>query len=135
MQSFATIFSKTVGDAMSPPPPVVTEDTSCGEAVARMADSKSSALFARAESGKIIGILTETDVARRVAFCVELASPLRNFMSSPVQSVKPDDMLYQVNGIMRRRNFSHPPVVRKKQVVGVLRIRSALAIASAVVVD
>lgn len=100
-----------------------------------MADSKSSALFARAESGKIIGTLIEVDIARRVAFCVELASPLRNFMSSPVQSVKPDDMLYQAIGIMRRRNFSHLPVVKKNQVVGVLRFRSPLANALAVVVD
>ena len=36
---------------------------------------------------------------------------------------------------MRRRNFSHLAVVRKKQVVGVLRFQSALAIASAEVVD
>lgn len=135
MQSFATIFSKTVGDAMSPPPPVVTEDTSCAEAVAKMTDSKSSSLFVKAKSGKIIGILTEVDVARRVAFRAESATPVQHFMSSPVQSVKPDDMLYQAIGIMRRRNFSHLPVVRKKQVVGVLRFRSALAIASAVVVD
>ena len=135
MQSFATIFSKTVGDAMSSPPPVVTEDTSCAEAVAKMADSKSSSLFVRAKSGNIIGILTEVDVARRVAIRAESASPVQHFMSSPVQSVKPDDMLYQAIGIMGRRNFSHLPVVRNKQVVDVLRFQSALAIASAEVVD
>ena len=56
-------------------------------------------------------------------------------MSSPVESGKPDDMLYQAIGIMRRKNFSHLPVVKKNQVVGVLRFRSALAIASAIVVD
>ena len=135
MRSFAQIFARTVRETMSPPPPVVKEDSSCLDAVAKMTHGNTSCVIVQDSSGGLKGILTEVDVARRIAFRIDPDSPVSDVMTSSIVTINPDDMLYRAVGIMRHKHLRHLPVVENSKVVGILRFREALAVASSVVVD
>jgi acetoin utilization protein AcuB len=111
---------------------VGTED-SCREALTRMRELKLRHLPVMDVSGKVAGMLTDRDlrhhlfdpaVMRRIGVTpvdalLESVS-VREIMSAPVVSVKPEEELETAVGLMRKRKVGSLAVVEDGQVVGIL---------------
>jgi acetoin utilization protein AcuB len=111
---------------------VGTED-SCREALTRMRELKLRHLPVMDLRGKVAGMLTDRDlrhylfdpaVMRRIGMTpvdalLESVS-VREIMSAPVVSVKPEEEMETAVGLMRKRKVGSLLVVENGQVVGIL---------------
>lgn len=109
--SATTLFSGRVAPAMQPVPPIVSPDTPVAEACRRMAEAKQTSVLVADDAGCVVGILTEQDVVRRVAFRLDPTAPVRAAMTAPVLHAAPDEYLYRAVGLMRTRGLRHLPVL------------------------
>lgn len=122
------IFRSLVSDAMSPPPLALAPGTACGAAVARMAALAAPCAAVTDASGRPIGLLTDQDVARRIAFQVPAGAPVEAVMTRSVPSVQASDRLYHAVARMRRLRLRHLVVTdRDGRAVGMLDLDAALA--------
>jgi len=121
---------------MAPPPAVVPEGGPVRAAVAGMSAAGTSAAVVLDEAGRLVGILTEQDVTRRIAGQDVLDQPIAVLMSRPVATVAVDQPLYEAIGFMRRRGLRHMPVVGEGgALAGMLYLDHALAAANAGLVE
>ena len=136
MGSQTTIFSKLVRDFMRASPLGVSPGVSCAEIVARMSEGELSSVIVTGEDGGVLGIVTERDITRRVAFKTSADIAVSQVMTAPVLTADSDDYLYYAIARMRRHNLRHMPVVDGSgALVGMLNLHDALASASAQFVD
>jgi signal-transduction protein with cAMP-binding, CBS, and nucleotidyltransferase domain len=126
------LFTDRVAAAMRRDPPLVPLATPVAEAVAAMAAAAESCVVAVDAQGRAVGILTERDVAQRVAFRMPPEAPLADVMSAPVRTVPADEHLYRAVGVMQARGLRHLVVVdRQARAIGLLHRFEAYAAASA----
>lgn len=110
--------------------------TPLGDAIAGLAAADASAVVVVDDAGRLVGILTEHDIARRVALRLPSETPVGRAMTSPVKSVGADDLLYRAVGRMRREKLRHMPVVDADgRPLGMLDLHAALAAAAGRIVS
>jgi signal-transduction protein with cAMP-binding, CBS, and nucleotidyltransferase domain len=135
MRSQTKIFSRLVGDYMRPATVVLPADRGLAEVLSAMVEYKaSSALItgpsSGAREGRLVGIITEKDVTRRIALRCDGSEAADQLMTSPVQAVAVDDFLYKAIADMRRFGWRHMPVVDAlERPVGVIALHEALSVA------
>jgi signal-transduction protein with cAMP-binding, CBS, and nucleotidyltransferase domain len=113
----------------------VGADATCGDAVAAMAAARASAALVLDGTGRIVGIVTEQDVARRVAFALPAETPVARVMTAPVETARADDFVFHAIARMRRRRLRHMPMVDAEgRILGVLDLHTAYAGAIAAMV-
>jgi len=80
------------------------------------------------EEGRIAGILSERDYARKLALAGRAAEAtrVRDIMTASVVTVGPDDTADSCNRLMSRNRIRHLPVVANQRVIGVLSNRDVL---------
>ena len=93
------------------------------DAVALMADKGIGALVVLGDDG-VAGIVSERDVARKLAVTTSdvRQTAAAGIMSSPVTCATPDLTIQEAMQIMTEQRIRHLPVVRERQVVGVVSI-------------
>ena len=124
-------FRLMAGDVMRHDPLLVAPDAPCVEVVAAMTASEQSAALVVERDGGVIGILTERDVAHRVAYRSPPETPVGHVMTTPVQVIRTNDYLYAAIAAMRRQDLRHMPVVeRSGELVGLLALHDAQAVAA-----
>jgi CBS domain-containing protein len=76
------------------------------------------------EGGLLVGIFSERDYVRRVIGIkeVNLDSPVRELMSSPVYFISPDRPVDEAMALMSDRHIRHLPVMAGGRLVGVISI-------------
>jgi len=132
VRSQTAIFNKLVRNVMRDGPPTVPANVTCAEAVAHMVAANASSIIVTDPDQRILGILTEQDVARRIAFKIPPETPVTNVMTHPVQAISAGEYLYHAIGRMRHYNLRHLPVLdQNRAVVGIVNLRDALSAASA----
>ena len=102
--------------AIAPDEPVLA-------AVRLMADHYIGALLVM-RGDELVGIVSERDYARKIILQNRASAdtPVREIMSSPVVTVRPDDTTDTCMRICTERRVRHLPVVEGGKVVGVLSI-------------
>ncbi len=80
------------------------------------------------EGGKLIGILTERDYARKVALQGKRSvdTPVRDVMSTSVITIEPDWRADQCMVLMDEKRIRHLPVLDGERLLGVVSIRDAV---------
>ncbi len=76
------------------------------------------------EGETLRGILSERDYARKVILLGRASrhTPVKTIMTSPVETVSPDDTIDQCMATMTAKRIRHLPVVEGGKVVGVVSI-------------
>ena len=127
MLSQIAVFTQKIREHMDPPRVVVAATVSCFEVVQCLRETEASAAIIVDAALEPVGILTERDVSRRIAFQVGPDTPVREVMSAPVSTVQAQDFLHHAVAWMRRDGIRHLPVVDDCRVVGLLELDDVLA--------
>lgn len=128
MLSQTAVFTKRVRDHMGLPPVTVPPDAGCEHVVRLMRECAVSSAIVQDGHGRLLGIITEQDVVRRIAYVLAPDSCVCEVMNTPVETVCDSDYLYQALARMRSMQLRHMPVVDGDgQVVGILQQHDALA--------
>jgi CBS domain-containing protein len=122
----AALLAPAAG-AVAPAPPALPPDTPLSAALAAMAAGRASAVLAVAGDGRLAGILTEQDVARRVAFRLPPDAPLSAAMTAPVIACAAADGLWRAVALLRAHRLRHLPLLDAEgRCIGLLTRAAAL---------
>jgi CBS domain-containing protein len=100
-----------------------TPETSVFDAIKQMADHNVGALVVL-DGGRIAGVISERDYARKVALLGRSSkgTPVRDVMTSPVMTVRPDQTNEECMALMTQHRLRHLPVMEGERMVGVISI-------------
>jgi CBS domain-containing protein len=127
----AAALTGGVAGAMGPVPPAFPPEAPLADALAAMAQARASAVLAVDAAGRPVGILTEQDVARRVAFRLPPEAPLAAAMTAPVIGCAEDAGLWRAVALLRAGRLRHLPVLGADgRCVGMLHRAETLAAVS-----
>lgn len=90
--------------------------------------SEQSAYIVVADGKKVVGMFTETDVARKVlGKKIDLSRPIKDVMTPDPMVLRPDDAVGKAIDLMAEFSFYHIPLVNERQeLVGVLSVRTLI---------
>jgi signal-transduction protein with cAMP-binding, CBS, and nucleotidyltransferase domain len=127
----AAALLRPAAGAAAPLPPTLPPGAPLAGALAAMAAARASAVLAVDATGRLAGILTEQDVARRVAFRLPPEAPLSAAMSAPVIACTAEEGMWRAVALLRAHRLRHLPLVdRDLRPVGMLHRAEALEAAS-----
>ncbi|MDX1400399.1 MAG: DUF294 nucleotidyltransferase-like domain-containing protein, partial [Kiloniellales bacterium] len=135
MQTRTKVFFSRVSGHLGRPPLVLGPDASVGEMLDRMHAARAeSALVvdgsSDGENGRLIGIVTEQDIARRIALRCSPDEPVSSIMTLNPYFLRADDYLYYAIAMMRRHRLRHIPVIAEDgRPCGVVQLHEALSVA------
>jgi len=98
-------------------------DETVYDAIALMADKRIGALLVVSE-GKLIGIITERDYARKVILHGRSSrdTPVREIMTSSLITVTPDHTVDECMRLVTEHRIRHLPVLDNDRLVGLISI-------------
>lgn len=81
------------------------------------------------EGGRMVGIFTERDILRRVVATRRdpTATPVRDVMTSPVATCRPESALEECRSFMTEKRIRHLPVVDDGGLCGIVTIGDLMA--------
>jgi CBS domain-containing protein len=117
------MMAATVSDVMTPNPETIEASEPVMEAARRMRDSDIGNVIVL-DDGRVVGILTDRDIAIRVvAEGKDSSTPVRDACSATdLQTVGPDTSLAQAVQLMRDNAVRRLPVVENDRAVGVVSL-------------
>jgi CBS domain-containing protein len=97
--------------------------TTLREALKLMYDRDIGVVVVMAQE-QIVGIFSERDFARHAARADELSlnTPVSELMTSQIYYVEPDQFIDECMAIMTEKHIRHLPVMKDKQLVGLISI-------------
>jgi CBS domain-containing protein len=101
----------------------IPPDATVFDAIKLMADKNIGALLVLSD-GKLVGLFTERDYARKIALQGKSSKEtrVREIFTGVVITVKPDDLVEDCMKLMTEHRVRHLPVVDKGTVVGIVSI-------------
>ena len=101
----------------------VTPHTTLHETLKFM-DEKNIGALPVAEEGKLIGIFSERDFARRATSVKQLSMklPISKFMTKKVRFVTPENTMEDCMAIMTTYRVRHLPILEKNKIIGIITI-------------
>lgn len=132
-RSQTAVFSMLVRDFMHSRNKVlaIPPGTPCATMIDMLAAERAGCAVVVDPMERPIGIITERDIALRVAYRVPPDTPVEAVMTMPVMTIRRREYLYQAIAWMRRHGLRHMPVVEwSGRLAGLIYLNDALAAAS-----
>jgi CBS domain-containing protein len=107
----------------------VTPETEITRVISLLIDEDISGLLVVDTDGHTVGIVTERDfigTAVNSGYFDQLGGPVSDYMTSPVETVGPDDNLVDLAVRMTHSSFRRFPVVHDGRLVGIIARRDVL---------
>ena len=105
----------------------IAPDQTISEAISRLSSYNIGVLIVLGAGGKVVGIISERDIVRRLVEDEELLSrEVSEIMTSEVIVGVPDDDVMSVVHTMTEKRFRHIPVIDKGQLIGIISIGDIL---------
>lgn len=119
-----------VKDVMSSPAITTPEDTPIDKTAQLMSNDKLGCIIVTSKDGKALGIITESDLVKRVLAKNLKPNKLRakEIMSTPLITVDPDLSLTETAKRMNKLNVRRMGVIYKRKLVGIISSKDILAI-------
>ena len=119
-----------VKDVMTSPAVTVPEETSVDETAQLMGDDRLGCIIVTSKDGKALGIITESDLVKRVLAKNIRPSKLmaKEVMSTPLITVDPDESLTETARRMNKLDVRRLGVIYKGNLVGIISSKDILAI-------
>ncbi|MCH7650889.1 MAG: CBS domain-containing protein [Nitrospinae bacterium] len=119
--------NEEIGDYMVSPVLSIAPDASTQEA-AQLMESKHIGSLLVKDGEKFVGIITETDLARKiVAKGLQDKNPkVSDVMTAPLQTIDCHEPIVDANQLMANKKIRHLAVTENDQVVGVLSVRDLI---------
>ncbi len=107
----------------------LSEQSTNREAAKQMADNDIAAIVVTDDGGKLLGIVTERDMTRRIIAKGRDADKVTvgEIMTRNPDTLAPGDSAQDALELMRTRKYRHLPVVDDGRVVGMVSIRDLYA--------
>jgi len=108
----------------------VTSASSVLGALQKMAEKNIGALLV-IDEGKLVGILSERDYARKVALMGKVSkdTAVKEIMTQRVLYVRPDESIEDCMALMTEKHFRHLPVIDNKgKILGMISIGDVVRI-------
>lgn len=101
----------------------IQPDASVYDAIELMSNKSIGALLVK-EEGRLAGIITERDYARKVILQGRSSkdTAVHEIMTTSVLTVEPDETIDECMRLMTRHHIRHLPVMRNGDVIGILSI-------------
>ncbi len=101
----------------------IAPDAKVFDALKLMAEKGIGALVA-VEGGRVVGILSERDYARKIALLGRFSqdTPVKDIMTTQVYGVHPSATAEECLALMTDRRIRHLPVLEKDKLAGVISI-------------
>ena len=101
----------------------ISPDAKVYDALKLMAEKEIGALVVL-EDGKMVGIISERDYARKVILKGKNSQEtiVREIMTSEVMHTSPEQKVHKCLSIMTKKHFRHMPVLEEDRIVGILSI-------------
>ncbi len=101
----------------------VTPETTVYDTLMLMADKNIGAVLVL-EEGKLVGIMSERDYARKVVLKGKFSKeiPVHEIMSSNVIFIDPDQTIINTKAVMIQKRIRHLPVMEDDKLVGIISI-------------
>ena len=101
----------------------ISPDATVYDALKLMAEKEIGALVVL-EDGKMVGILSERDYARKIILKGKASKDtvVREIMTSEVIHARPDEKVRKCLSLMTKHHFRHIPVLEEELLVGILSI-------------
>ena len=117
---------KTLKQLLQAKPPgilSIAPDARVFDALKVMAEKNVGALLVM-DAGRLIGIITERDYARKVILKGKssLDTPVREIMTDKLLCVHPDQSVEECMALMTDKRIRHLPVIENDKLIGVLSI-------------
>ncbi|MDG3084842.1 DUF294 nucleotidyltransferase-like domain-containing protein [Vibrio hannami] len=116
-----SLFFLDVGDVASDKITIVEEDTPIHDVAKQMCGKRPSSCAVVLRGDDIVGIVTDRDMTKKVvAACANSSSPISSVMTRSPVVIQQDDKVIQAISMMLQYNIRVLPVLKEKQVVGLL---------------
>jgi len=107
---------------------VINRDDTIQKAAALMLSHNVGCLIVNNDNGEFVGLVSERDVARRVATgCDTARTSVAQIMTDHVISCPPGTPTHEARRIMAEHRVRHLPIVQDGIVVGILSVRDVMA--------
>lgn len=105
----------------------IPHDSSLQDAARIMRDKKVGSLFV-VKDGKKVGIISETDIARRAVAegAAPDRTPVESIMSAPIISIDRQATPEMANDVMKDKGIRHLAVTEAGEIVGIISVRDLL---------
>ncbi|MEJ2240996.1 MAG: CBS domain-containing protein [Candidatus Bathyarchaeota archaeon] len=119
-----------VKDVMTSPAMTVPEDTTVDKTAQLMSNDRLGCIIVVNKDGKALGIITESDLVKRVLAKNLKPSKLtaKEVMSSPLITIDPDETLTETARRMSKLNVQRLGVMYKRNLTGIIASKDILAI-------
>lgn len=108
---------------------VVIAEASLLDVAKLLSDTQISLVVVCDADGKLVGVITNTDIVRQIGLCGRSTTVAAAVMTRDVATCRPTDSLSDVLSMMGQRGFVHVPVVDEQfRPCGVVYARDALRV-------